>query len=139
MKFWDSSAIVPLLVQEVNSPSMQELVCQDPDLIVWYGTRVELESAINRRLREGSLSRDQEQTVRSDLKLLEQAWHEVQPTESVRHRALRLLRVHPLRATDAFQLAAALIACSDSPEFLEFVTVDIRLREAAEREGFPMR
>jgi len=42
-------------------------------------------------------------------------WNEVQPTEEVRERAERLLRIHKLRAADALQLAAALVWCDGAP------------------------
>jgi predicted nucleic acid-binding protein len=61
---------------------------------------------------------------------------EVQPTTAVRDRALRLLRVHALRAADAFQLAAALIACEEQPRDSFFYTGDQRLAAAAQAEGF---
>jgi hypothetical protein len=48
---------------------------------------------------------------------------------------LRLLRVHPLRAAGALQLAAALEWAGAPPDG-ELVTFDERLREAAVREGF---
>ena len=57
----------------------------------------------------------------------------------VRNRAIRLLRVHPLRAADAFQLAAALVAFRAQPQDAIFLTGDERLRLAAEREGFDAR
>jgi hypothetical protein len=50
--------------------------------------------------------------------------------------ALRLLRNHPLRAADALQLAAALIASEETPQTLEFICLDDRLALAARREGF---
>jgi hypothetical protein len=49
---------------------------------------------------------------------------------------MRLLRVHPLRAGGALQLAAAIIAADFQPNALEFVTLDARQADAAEREGF---
>jgi predicted nucleic acid-binding protein len=56
----------------------------------------------------------------------------------VRQTAIRLLRVHPLRTADALQLAAAIAAAEDHPATLPFVTLDERLAQAAEREGFPV-
>ena len=53
-----------------------------------------------------------------------------------RDRVIRLLRVHPLRMADAFQLAAAIVAAENHPASLQFVTLDDRLGQAAEREGF---
>ena len=60
----------------------------------------------------------------------------IRPTERVRRAAARLLRVHPLRAADALQLAAAIVGSEDRPETLPFVTLDDRLADAATREGF---
>jgi len=48
---------------------------------------------------------------------------------------MRLLRIHPLRAADALQLAAALTA-AENPGALAFVSLDDRLSDAARREGF---
>jgi hypothetical protein len=68
--------------------------------------------------------------------VLSDRWEEVGAVELVRSRALRLLGTHPIRAGDALQLAAALIACEERPESIPFVCVDDRLRDAARREGF---
>ena len=53
-----------------------------------------------------------------------------------RKSAIRILRVHPLRAADALQLAAAIAAAEDNPATLPFVTFDDRLGQAAARDGF---
>ena len=47
-----------------------------------------------------------------------------------------MLRVHALRAADALQLAAALLASDEEPAGLDIVTLDSRLADAARREGF---
>ena len=136
MRFWDSSAITPLLVDEPDSDQRESCLREDGEILVWYGTRAELESALNRRKREGSLGPDDEQSARRRMELLEISWLEVQPTVIVRDRALRLLRVHPLRAADAFQLAAALVACAEQTRGFLYYTNNARLREAAGAEGF---
>ncbi|MDA3874105.1 MAG: type II toxin-antitoxin system VapC family toxin [Kiritimatiellae bacterium] len=136
MKFWDSSALVPLLIEEAESKRMETLLAEDPSLVVWYGTSAEIESALMRRLREGSLSDEDERLARRKFQMLEASWSEVQPTEPVRNRALRLLRVHPLRAANAFQLASALVACGENTRNFVFLTSDVRLRDAAHKEGF---
>lgn len=61
---------------------------------------------------------------------------EVRPSDEVRARAMRLLSIHPLRAADALQLAAALVWCRERTAGAGFVCLDGRLREAAGREGF---
>jgi hypothetical protein len=66
-------------------------------------------------------------------------WRQIHPIDlvgAVSLRAKRLLARHTLRAADALQLAAALLAADDDPQRLEFVTLDERLAEAARLEGF---
>lgn len=136
MKFWDASAVVPLLVAEPSSLRLRRLAKSDPEMLAWWGTEVECASAIARRERDGTLA---EPAVRSALDRLSRAaavWHEVEPTDATREAARRLLRVHPLRAADALQLAAALLAARNRPSTLEFVTLDDRLAGAARIEGF---
>ena len=138
MKFWDSSALVPLLVAEADSPRRAEALRADPVLIVWWGTAVECESALQRRQREGVLNGDAARQARAHLATLAAAWHEVMPSTALRTLAVRLLRTHPLRAADAFQLAAALTAADGEPRRLPFVCRDERLSLAADREGLPL-
>jgi hypothetical protein len=78
---------------------------------------------------------DQRQ-ARQVLQQLADAWSEVQPSESLRGTAERLLAVHPLRAADALQLAAALHWCQRQPVNRHLVSFDTRLRDAAYKEGF---
>ena len=136
MKFWDSSAIIPLCLKEPASETIRTLAKSDEDIIVWWGTKVECLSALSRRRREGSISADAERRARNALKALASAWSEVQPTEIVRQRSERLLMVHPLRAADSLQLAAALVWSEDRPQGLEFISLDKNLCEAAFKEGF---
>jgi len=135
MKYWDSSAIVPLLVKEVSTASLRALREKDPEQTVWCLTPVEIASALARRSREG-LPADRTEAVGAGFAALSQTWREVSSLDLVRSRALRLLNTHPIRAADALQLGAALVACDEKPQALPFVCVDERLREAARREGF---
>jgi hypothetical protein len=56
----------------------------------------------------------------------------------IRENAVRFLRLHPLRAADALQLAAAFLAAERRPSSLEIVTLDERLADAAGKEGFEL-
>jgi uncharacterized protein len=136
MKFWDSSAIVPLCLREANTGIMKSLLEKDEEMIVWWATLVECLSALTRRQREGALATDADLKARSVLHILAAGWSEVQPTEVLRRRAERLIAVHPLRSADAFQLAGALVWAQDSPQGLEVVCLDRTLRQAASKEGF---
>ncbi len=136
MRFWDSSAVVPLLVRESSSPALRKLVKSDPDLIVWWGTEIECVSALSRLERETPAAASAIDRALDRLDKLARSWHEVQPTSKVRGLARRLLRVHSLRAADALQLAAAIVASQDHPPNLPLVCLDHRLVDAAKREGF---
>ena len=108
MKFWDTSAIVPLLVIEPRTETAKSILTGDSSVIVWWGTRTECISALNRQIRDGSLRIEDERQARQVLQQLANAWSEVQPSELLRGTADRLLAVHALRVADALQLAAAL-------------------------------
>ena len=137
MRFWDSSALVPLLVPEAMSRSMQELYDRDPVMVAWWATEIECTSAIARRQRLGPLREAIVSEALGRLSALRAAWHEVEPGEDVREAAKRLVRVHDLRTADALQLAAALFVAEGRPSTLEVVSLDDRLVAAARREGFP--
>ncbi|HEV2364603.1 MAG TPA: type II toxin-antitoxin system VapC family toxin [Caulobacteraceae bacterium] len=138
MKFWDSSAIIPLLIDEPTTSRMRRLAIADPDMIVWWVTPLECSSAVFRRERAGSLTREAVDEATTRLAELAQAWDEVAPSGSVRETAARFLRVHDLRAGDSLRLAAAFEASHHRPAGLPFVTLDERLASAARREGFPL-
>lgn len=136
MNFWDASAVVPLLSAEPATPVVREIFRHDTDMLVWWGTPIECVSAISRREREGFLPAELAREALERLGALGASWIEVEPGEQVRSIAQRLLRVHPLRAADALQLAAALVAAEGRPESLSLLSLDERLAEAARREGF---
>ena len=138
MKFWDASAIVPLLVAESTTRSLQALANRDSDLLVWWGSQVECASALARLERGALLDVKGAASAFDRLKQLANGWHEIEPSEIVRENALRFLRVHPLRAADALQLAAAFLAAERRPSTLEVVTLDERLADAARKEGFEL-
>ena len=136
MRFWDTSAVVPLLTDEPSSPAVLRQFERDPQLVAWWGTEIECVSAVTRRERDGALDAQSMVGALDRLDALSLVWTEVEPGQRVRQVAVRLLRVHPLRAADALQLAAAIVASEDQPASLQFVTLDDRLAQAAEREGF---
>ena len=139
MRFWDSSAIIPLCLKERASEAVKSLMKDDEDIVVCWTTYIECLSALSRRQREGALTSGEAGKARAVLSALAAAWSEVQPTEMVRVRAERLLSIHPLRAADALQLAAALVWAQETPRGLEFVCLDQNLRESSLKEGFSIQ
>jgi predicted nucleic acid-binding protein len=136
MKFWDSSALVPLCVDEPATDVMLALYREDPQIAVWWTTKVECASAVARLERDGALAPDGATEAFLRLDRLAESWFEVEPQEEMRDVARRLLRVHPLRAAGALQLAAAYLVAERRPSTLEIVTLDERLRHAGRKEGF---
>jgi predicted nucleic acid-binding protein len=135
VKFWDSSALVPLLIEEPMSRRLRPLAAREA-MFVWWGAEVECASALARRERDGSFASDDVAAALGLLSDLANGWHEIEPSQPLREAAVRLVRLHPLRSLDALQLAAAFIAAERRPSALEIVTLDDRLGAAARREGF---
>jgi uncharacterized protein len=136
MRFWDTSAIVPLIIEQPSSRACRALRRSDPGVTVWALTRVEIASAIHRLVREGLLARDEARTALGRADAMLARFAEVVALEAVRERARRALAVHALTAADALQLAAALTLVADRPRRRGFVTADERLADAAAAEGF---
>jgi len=137
--FWDSSALVPLLVSEARSAELTALLADDKEMTMWWATPLECQAALHRRHREAALDAPVLTNATERLRAIVEHADTVSPTDEVRRRAARLVSVHPLRAADALQLAAALIWCEEQPHGEGFVSLDARLRDAAAREGFDVR
>jgi uncharacterized protein len=136
MKFWDASAIIPLLADEPTRLGLLAILDADPEVIAWWGTSVEIASALVRRERENLLSAAEVERGLATAHALSDSWYEVLPSDAIRRTAERLLRAHPLRTADSLQLAAAIIAADHDSGTLDLVCLDVRLTAAARREGF---
>lgn len=136
--FWDSSALVPLLMAEARSDALTLEISGDSEPVIWWATPLECQSAVQRRHREKPIAAAALTSYIERLRQLVQHADTIAPTDDVRRRAARLLAVHPLRASDALQLAAALVWVEEQPHGERFVSLDGRLRDAAAREGFTL-
>lgn len=136
MRFWDTSALVATEIDEKTTKATRELVRDDPELVAWILTHVEIASALWRRRRSGEMTESERSEAQRRLDETLSNAVIVSDVFAVARRSRRLLASHTLRAADAIQLAAALVACEDEPGRLPFVTLDDRLAEAAVREGF---
>jgi len=135
MKFWDTPALVPLLVREGTTPWAESLLAEDGEMVVAWIAEVEAVSALSRRRREGALRDEDHVLALKRLRRLKAAWHEVLPSERARREALRFLQTPPLRTLDVLQLASLLVVAEGDPEALPLVTLDGRLALAASLEG----
>src|SRR5947209_269171 len=140
-RFWDTSAIVPLLIEETHSRSARALSRADSRKIVWQFTETEAVSALTKHARgEHPMTEDELDGALERLDVLATRWTVVQALDSealddMRASARALMRRHPLVSGDALQLAAAL-DYFDPPKGYGFVVVDGTLARAAAAEGF---
>ncbi len=134
VSYWDSSALVSLLAHG-PAAAIYRARARDFGILTWWGTYVECAAAIARQAREGSAPAQIAASYRR-LEQLSEEWIEIQPSERLRRAAVRAAKNHALRAGDALQLAAALIATNFEPHAARLLTEDVRLKQAAEREGF---
>jgi predicted nucleic acid-binding protein len=133
--FWDASALVPLCVPErATGAAASHLKNLAP--VVWWGSPVEIQSAICRLHRERTLTDAGMLAAVARLEMLSGTWREISAGDKLRELALGLLNHYPLKAADSFQLAASLIWCEERPAKRNFVCADQRLSRAARSVGF---
>jgi predicted nucleic acid-binding protein len=133
--FWDASALVPLCVP-LDHPQHSRRLLHQHAPVVWWASSTEIQSALARLKRENALSDRHYSAALERLGMLRQGWREIQPTNRLRDIAGNRIELHDLRAADALQLAAVLVWCNERPKNRPFLCRDVRLREAARREGF---
>jgi len=133
--FWDASALVCLCVREAASRRAQFYLKKFAP-VAWWGSLVEVHSAICRLHRAEEISDLDKQGAVMRLRILSREWREVLPDDQVRDLATESLDKYSLRAADGLQLAASLIWCQQNPLRRSFVCGDRRLAEAADSAGF---
>ena len=135
MKYWDASALVPLLVIEPTSAELRRLLREDGHITTWHWTRTEVVAALERRARQQEHSRTQRRQTIGEFNSFADTWDEVAEIETIRSTAHAMLARHALKAADAGQLSSALIVQAQLNEPLSFVCLDNRLSDAAALEG----
>jgi predicted nucleic acid-binding protein len=133
--FWDASALVPLCVIESTTPTTVKLM-REMSPVVWWGSIVEIQSAICRLHRDLTIPDAGKRTAAARLEELNRTWKEISPGEKLRELALTLLCDYSLKAADGLQLAAALIWCEEKPARRKFVCADQKLLKIARSVGF---
>jgi len=136
VRFWDSSAVVPLLIEQDPSSRAAAWVARDDAMVVWTLTPVEVVSALRRLVRDQTLDEAIARSAEVRMEEIVRTCHVIIDVEPVKSLATRLLRLHALRAADALQLGAALHWTEGHPQGRTLHTLDSRLALAAQREGF---
>jgi uncharacterized protein len=136
VRFWDSSALVPLIIEEKHSKACRQIFRTDSTQVVFCLSRTEILSALWRRRRENLLDDGDLRIAEARLDSLTNRWTEVHSLTRVRDAAEALLRTYPLRAADSLQLGACIAIFGKQRRDREFVVLDDLLAEAARGEGF---
>lgn len=137
--FWDTSAIIPLCVQQQSTNNFRNLWRKSNRVVVWWGTTVEVRSSLSRLQRDGYIDEKNLHYALAKFDAMRNQWHEITPSEKVREIAETLPDLYGLRTLDSFQLAAALVWCSEKPRGRVFVCDDVRLSKSAKKIGFNVK
>lgn len=133
--FWDASAIIPLCA-ETQASRIADKLFQQYEMFIWWGTPVEVRSALARLLRMGQLTTARLSKSLDCVDDLNRHWQEIEPSISLRAFAEELPQRYGLRAADALQLAAAWTWTMHRPANRRFVSGDQKLLDAARKMGF---
>ena len=137
--FWDSSGVVLLCANQRSTATARRIRAGTGPTAMWWGTPLEVTSALQRLHRERFLSSAELSTSLQRLSALSRSVpSRSRPHQSVRVLAATVLERHDLRAADALQLAAALVLCREHPRGRAFVCFDAKLAGAADAEGFTL-
>src|SRR2546426_11396245 len=101
VRFWDSSAVVPLLIHQERSSRVASWVSGDNAMVVWTLTPVEVVSALRRLVRERAVSEDAARVAEIRLGEMMERGHVVIDVEGVKSLAARLLRSECSRSNRA--------------------------------------
>ena len=134
--FWDSSALLLLCLNQTGSGTARRYAHELPEKFAWWGTPVEVESALCRLHGNGDIDNTALNQAQHAWQVMRKSLLEVQPRERLRELAEEAPRKYGLRALDSFQLAAALAWCREKPRHRVLVTFDVKLGDAARKAGF---
>ena len=106
----DTSALVKRYVAEVGSAWVRRLLAHPAQYVIYTSalSQVEVISALQRRVREGSLAEAQAQRLAHRVTIhFAQRYQVIALTQAIVDQACVGLQTHPLRAADAIHLACA--------------------------------
>ena len=125
--FWDTSAVVPLILREVHTPPAVTIYQQGVTFFAWDWMQLETEAALSRRQ-----AQRQEWETWGKIRALFQ-WVHLPPNEWAEIQKCN--RSWRLRAADAAHLYAFRRVFSIRPD-LRLVTFDEEQRALASKKGF---
>ena len=137
-RYFDSSALAKRYLEEPGSASIRRLL-EESRVTTSRLTEVEIVSAVCRCVRSGTFSPEERDRTIPRIAADSAEYRFIELTSRVASLARDLLALHPLRASDAIQLASCLTATRAVGDPMEFVAFDERLLAAARAEGLAAR
>ena len=128
--FFDSSAFSKRYVEEAGSQSVDALCAEATELALSVVCIPEIISALNRRVREGTLSRRQYAEAKTRFSEDVEDAAIINLTPPILYRCTAILENSPVRAVDALH-----VACAAAWEADLFVSADKRQISAAGKAG----
>jgi predicted nucleic acid-binding protein len=138
MLYWDSSAVVASILNEKSGIEIDEFVeslSEKSRIYTAITTPLEIESALQRRLREQSITAKEADTGRITATEFRKIAFLIVSDHNVMDMALHLQMIYSLRPADAIQLASARVG-TENPSKVHFLCLDDKLNAAAKLEGF---
>src|SRR3989344_9198418 len=120
--FIDTSSLFKKYVDEPGGDDLQGSFPKMAEIVVSPTTWIEMNAAIERRLRSRSLSAEQADWLRAEAKRDFPCFSQVLWNENLESKAVDLIQKHVLKTMDAVQLASAILSESEL-----FVTPDRKL------------
>lgn len=132
--FFDSSAFIKKFVQEQGSLEVDEFCQQTSMLGLSIICLPEMMSALNRKVREGSLSREDYLNLKEEIADVIKDIQIIDLVPDVLENTINLLENNMLRSLDALHLSCAIAWKSEL-----FVSSDKRQIEAAKNSGLKVQ
>jgi hypothetical protein len=133
-RYFDASALAKRYLDEAGSAGVRRLTASGT-VATSRLSEIEIMSAVERRVREGVLSRDDRSAIAAALSRDLASMIVIELTADIVTLAKDLLGRHPLRSGDAIQLATAVYLAGQLGRRPPFVVFDARLSAAAAAEG----
>jgi len=127
--FIDTSALIKKYIQEKGAAQFDVLLERVSEITVAPIYLLEIYSALQRRLKEETLTREQASWLKSEIKKDYNFFHKVIWNENLEKKSLQLIEKYHLKTLDSIQLAAG---CLSETEV--FMTSDRELFDIAKRE-----
>ncbi len=137
MTYVDTSALIKRFLFERGSERVRSLTEPARDVATATVAYAELYAALNRKRRDGDLSRAAYAQAAERIEMQWPTYVRVGLHADVLALTRTLTERHPLRGFDAIHLASALHLARNLEETMPFAAADTRLLQAAAAEGLP--